>query len=157
MNSMNPRVVKTNVKAFEALKDQSDSGFGRRIEVSRKLEEWKADPRTRSTHISQKQKSVAQAIREFKDLYEVEEFFAAFGKNDDSFEVFYRKKASARKEVFTVEFDGEAYTACVPGEYSEYGYPFTSARACFDYLVDLRKKLGPAAQKYPLVPLSGAL
>lgn len=94
MNFMNPRVIKTNIKAFKELEYQSDSGFGRRIPVYKQLKEWRSDSRTRSTYISQKRKSLATTLREFKDLYEVDEFFAEFGKNDDTFEVFYRKKIS---------------------------------------------------------------
>lgn len=155
MRSMNPRVIKTNIKELKGLEDQSDSGFGRRIPLFRKLEEWKKDPRTRSTHVSQKRQSLAKALKEFRELYDVSEFYADFGKNDDTFKVFFRTKSST--EVFGVEHDGEIYQAVVPSEFSEHSYPFNSPDECFEYLTNLRKKLGPVAQNYPLVPYTGAV
>ncbi len=90
MGSMNPRITKTNIKAFIPLTNDK-LPFGRKIDVYRELKAWKQDAQTKSTWISQKRKSLATALREFRDLYSPKEFYAEFGKNDDSFEVFYRK------------------------------------------------------------------
>ncbi len=89
MNSMNPKMIKTNIKAFKTLASDT-MPFGRKIEIFRELKTWKQDAQTKSVWVSQKRKSLAGALREFRDLYSAKEFFAEFGKNDDTFEIFYR-------------------------------------------------------------------
>ncbi|WP_138437930.1 hypothetical protein [Marinobacter shengliensis] len=89
MNSMNPKVIKTNVKGLKPLCNDN-LPFGRKIDIFRALKEWRQDPQTKSAWLSQKRKSFATALREFKDLYDAKEYFAEFGKNDDSFQIFYR-------------------------------------------------------------------
>lgn len=95
MNFMNPRMLRHNIaslpKAAELLKMQ-ENHFGRYIDESKKIKAWKAQPGIKKTRISQKRSTLAKAIKEFKDLYDVNEFYASFGKNDDSFEVFYTTK-----------------------------------------------------------------
>ena len=67
--------------------------FGRRIEVDRKIADWKKS--AESTWLSQKRKSATKAISEFKDLYEPEEWFCKYmalpDRRDDTFEMFYRR------------------------------------------------------------------
>lgn len=89
MSSMNPKMIKTNIKAFKPL-ESDKMPFGRKIEVFHVLKAWRQDAQTKSVWVSQKRKSLAAALREFRDLYSAKEFFAEFGKNDDSFEIFYR-------------------------------------------------------------------
>jgi len=89
MNSLNPRVIKTNIKQFKILADKKVP-FGRKIDVERDLKSWKENPETKRTWVSQKRKSVGKALKEVRDLYGAKEYFAAFGLYDDTFEVFYR-------------------------------------------------------------------
>lgn len=89
MNSLNPRITKTNIKQFKPLTSDS-MPFGRKIEIFKALKEWKQSPETKSTWVSQKRKSLASALKEVRDLYDAKEYYAELGKNDDSFEVFYR-------------------------------------------------------------------
>ena len=86
---MNPQITKTNVKAFKVLSDNKTS-FSQQLEASRALKDWKASPETKSKWLSQKRKSLTTALTEFRDLYGAREYYARFGKNDDSFEIFYR-------------------------------------------------------------------
>jgi hypothetical protein len=86
---MNPKIIKTNVKSFKPLCTDK-LPFGRKIDLFRELKAWRQDPQTKSTWLSQKRKSFATALKEAKDLYGVREYFAEFGKNDDSFQIFYR-------------------------------------------------------------------
>lgn len=152
MSSLNPRVVKTNIREFKPLENDK-LVFGQKVPIFRKLKEWKMNRLTRSAWVSQKRRSLASALKEFKDLYEVDEFFADVGKNDDSFQVFYRKKGSPESEVFCVEYDGEIYQAVCPQEFSEHSYPFDKPQECYQYLSELRDRLGESGQKYRLIPL----
>jgi len=86
---MNPKVIKTNVKSFKVLSDDKVP-FGRKIDTMHALKAWKQSGETRSAWISQKRRSLAAALREFRDLYQAKEYYAEFGKNDDTFEIFYR-------------------------------------------------------------------
>lgn len=101
MNSLNPPVIKHNVKGFPKADDilawngpiqHPRSNLGRLMDFEKKLKAWKEDPATKSTYVSQKGTTVAKALKEFRDLYTVKEYFAKFGKYDDSFVVFYREK-----------------------------------------------------------------
>ncbi|WP_372997482.1 hypothetical protein [Marinobacter sp.] len=89
MNSLNPRMVKTNVKDFKIL-TKNRVPLGHQMDAMRALKTWKEDEKTRKAWISQKRKSFTAALREFRDLYEAKEYYMAFGKHDDSIEVFYR-------------------------------------------------------------------
>jgi trehalose utilization protein len=90
MNSMNPRITKTNIKAFKALGDESVP-FGRKIDTMKALKAWKQDEQTRRVWLSQKRQSLTKALKELKDMYDAREFYVELGKNDDSFEAFYRR------------------------------------------------------------------
>jgi hypothetical protein len=91
MNSMNPRITKTNVKQFKPLLlPESKLPFGQKIEIFKALKDWKQDPQTKRAWASQKRKSLASALKEVRDLYDAKQYYAELGKNDDSFEVFYR-------------------------------------------------------------------
>ncbi|WP_300500024.1 hypothetical protein [Marinobacter sp.] len=89
MNSMNPRIIKTNVKQFKPLTNDH-MAFGRKREIFQALKDWKQCPETKSAWASQKRKSLAAAIKEVRDLYGAKEYYAELGKNDDSFQMFYR-------------------------------------------------------------------
>lgn len=95
MNFMNPTLIKHNLSGIlpkeKELLDIRSNHFARWVNLSRKIEEWKKDACTRSTYVSQKHKSLTRALNEFKDLYQVKSYFAMFGKNDDSFKIYYRK------------------------------------------------------------------
>lgn len=94
MTAMNPTLIKHNIKKLPKEKELLDirkNHFGRYIEIARTLKAWVEDPATQSTHVSQKRKTLAQALKEFRDLYGAKEYYAMFGKNDDSFKVYYRQ------------------------------------------------------------------
>lgn len=69
--------------------------FGRQIEYRHKIEEFKA--KAQSVHISQKRRTHAAAWKEFKGLYEPEEYYTSYydepSYRDDSFQVWYIPKA----------------------------------------------------------------
>ncbi len=69
--------------------------FGHQIEHRRNIETFKES--AKSTYVSIKRKSAAQALREFKSLYKPSEYFAMFNDSpsywDDSFQVWYKEKA----------------------------------------------------------------
>lgn len=96
MSLMNPLIIKHNIKALptptEILR-MKEHHFGRYIDFSKQLKDWRSQPCVKRTTISQKRKSLTAAISEFRDLYNVKEYYASFGKNDDSFEVYYIEKA----------------------------------------------------------------
>lgn len=89
MNSLNPRITKTNIKQFKPL-EKPNLGFGQKMDIARELKVWKQHPDTRSTWASQKRKSLTAALKEVRDLYDAKQYYAELGKNDDSFQVFYR-------------------------------------------------------------------
>jgi len=96
MRHLNPTVIHHCVKSFPKPKELivtvgPHGRFTDLVEFRRKLKSWKEDPATKSTWFSQKGRTQAAAIREFKDLYQPIEFYAEFGKNDDSFEIFFRE------------------------------------------------------------------
>lgn len=56
---------------------------------------WCNDPQTKKGHLDCKGRSVTAALKEFKDLYQVKEFFVTYHPQtkfwkDDSIEIFYR-------------------------------------------------------------------
>lgn len=85
---MNPRIVRHNIKGIP--KNPLRLSFSDQIEVWKKIRDWKSHPNTKTEWLSQKRRSLATALAEFKALYRPSEFFADFGKNDDSFQIFYR-------------------------------------------------------------------
>lgn len=76
-------------------KDFHKLPFGRQIDHWKKIREFQAN--AKSTHVSQKRQNWRKAIKEFKDLYCVDEFYTKFhaGEHywDDSFEVWYTSKS----------------------------------------------------------------
>lgn len=88
-------MIKFKIKSL-GITDKQYNGlsFGRQLEYNKKIEEFKKS--AKSTHISQKRKTHAKAWREFKDLYNVDEYWAKYEDGefcrDDSFEVFYTVK-----------------------------------------------------------------
>lgn len=90
--SMNPRMLRHNIKtlpkASEILR-MKEHNFGRYIDVSKDISDWMEQPNIKKTYVSKKRQTVANALKEFKELYNVKEFYASFGKYDDSFEVLY--------------------------------------------------------------------
>ncbi len=66
--------------------------FGRQLEHLRAIAEWKKG--AKSVYISQKRRSTAAAIKEFRSLYSPSEWYfedsAKDGYRDDSFQVFYK-------------------------------------------------------------------
>jgi hypothetical protein len=96
VNPYNRTVIRHNLKTIPPAKDflalREGNGFGRYIEHARTLTDWKKDPRTKSTWFSQKRRSAASAIKEFRGCYEPTEYYAEFGENDDTFQIFYRTR-----------------------------------------------------------------
>lgn len=90
-NFMNPTIVMTNIPEFKILAETSDKYFGRQIEASKKVKEWKEKTNVRSAWASQKRQSRSKAIKEIRELYGAKRYYARFGKNDDSFEVFFER------------------------------------------------------------------
>lgn len=66
--------------------------FGLQIDYLKKIEDWKKQ--AKSIYISQKSRSTAKAIKEFKDLYRPTEYFfvdrQTANYRDDSIEIWYR-------------------------------------------------------------------
>lgn len=66
--------------------------WGRQVEYLQKIETWKQY--SKKIHISQKSRSTAKAIKEFKDLYRPTEYFfvdrETANYRDDSIEIWYR-------------------------------------------------------------------
>lgn len=73
-------------------KQYSAMPFGRQIEYRREIEAWKAGAKV--VHISQKRRTSAAAMKEFRGLYQPKEYFTTFSDQpnyrDDSFVVFYK-------------------------------------------------------------------
>ena len=82
----------TNIKEFKGYAQIKH--LGRRSEIFKKIEEFKKT--AKSTYISIKRKSATKAIKEFKDLYEVKEYFGMYHndsfRKDDSFEIWYTQR-----------------------------------------------------------------
>lgn len=73
-------------------KEFNQMPFGRKIEHFRAIDAFKAG--AKSVHISQKRRSTAAAIKEFKDLYKPTEYFYSehIGPDyrDDSIQIWYK-------------------------------------------------------------------
>ncbi|WP_196160842.1 hypothetical protein [Reinekea sp. G2M2-21] len=67
--------------------------MGHIMDLSKKLKAFKSQHMIKRMHISQKRKSLASALKDFKDLYSVDEYFLTTRVGDhyrdDSVEVFY--------------------------------------------------------------------
>lgn len=85
---MNPRVVRHNIKGLP--KKMIFQSWAEESRVNKKIREWKDHPETKIEWLDKKRRSSASALAEFKALYQPSEFFADFGKNDDSIKIFYR-------------------------------------------------------------------
>jgi hypothetical protein len=78
------------------IKDKDYNGlvFGRQIDFRHKIADFKAV--AKSTHFGKKRMSFAKGLREFKDLYNVDQFFCidrtAPDWEDDSVEIWYTTK-----------------------------------------------------------------
>jgi hypothetical protein len=68
-------------------RDFMGMNFGRQIEYHRQFDEFKKT--AKSTHLSQKRQTRAKAIKEFVELNQVDQFFAAVNPQDHSFEFWY--------------------------------------------------------------------
>ena len=82
----------TNIKEFKGYtKINSSTKQG---EIFKKIKEFKKT--AKSTYISIKRKSATKAIKEFKDLYDVKEYFGIYNndsfRKDDSFEIWYTQR-----------------------------------------------------------------
>lgn len=68
--------------------------FSDKIELNKQFKAFQA--RSLTQYVSQKRQSNAKAMREFIDLYDVDEYFCMYyddkDRRDDSFEVWYTKK-----------------------------------------------------------------
>ena len=76
MNSLNPLVIKHNLKFLPPAK---------------KIVAMMRGDNYNSSWVSQKRCALATALKEFRELYDVTEFYASFGKNDDTFKIYYRQ------------------------------------------------------------------
>lgn len=85
---------KFKIKGFPKVAEFNAMPFGRQIEWHKKIQEFKA--KAKDTHISQKRITNAKAIREFIDLYNVDEYYCEFHDSpdyrDDTFQVWYMEK-----------------------------------------------------------------
>jgi len=77
---------------------QLNSSLGRVTDAAPAIRAWKAHPDTKVGHVGCKHRTWMKGLAEFKDLYQVSEFFMVFRAQtkywkDDSIEIFYRVKA----------------------------------------------------------------
>ena len=90
--------IQHNIKGLSKQKELQYMPFGRFIDENKKIKSFREAEDTKTTRISIKRKSVAEAFKEFKDLYNVDRFYARFHngrqRKDDSFDVFYTEKAA---------------------------------------------------------------
>lgn len=61
--------------------------FGRQLEYAKRIQEFKSKAKT--NHVSIKRKHYKRALKEFIDLYNVNEYWCSFSLQDDSFEIYY--------------------------------------------------------------------
>lgn len=89
--------IQHNLKSLPKQKELRFMPFGRFIDENKKIKSFINDPATQTTHLSIKHQSVARTFKEFKDLNNVDRFYARFNNGsqvkDDSFEVHYTVKA----------------------------------------------------------------
>lgn len=90
-------IIKFKIKGLGITdKEYRSMPFGRQIEYRRKIDDFMS--RAKSVHISQKRRTHAAAWKEFKGLYEPEEYYASYhdesGYRDDSFQVWYIPKST---------------------------------------------------------------
>jgi len=109
-NTKNPYTVLHNIKGFTPAKSMSYDGI--HMDEWKKIEEWKKHPDTKSAWISQKRRSLSSALKEFRELNNVSEFFMRFQNQtanfkDDVLEVFYRVKVGKVTDTASY-FDGRA-------------------------------------------------
>lgn len=97
------RKYRFNDKSFPKPEALRVMVFGRQIEYIRKIQAFKTQPGVKSNHISQKRQTYTKAIKEFIDLYNVDEYYCDFHCNsnvkDDSFEVWYTTKPTGESEA----------------------------------------------------------
>lgn len=100
-----------NIKSLPKAKDMTNT-FSLVLENQNKMKEWLNDPLTMKAHISTKRRSIASALKEFRELNNVEEYFMSYPRQDenwkdDSLEVFYRVKVVKVTDTASY-FDGRA-------------------------------------------------
>ena len=91
--------IRHNIKQLPKQRElesiENGSNFSRVIDASRKVKEWKAQADIQKAWLGVKRRSVASALKEFRELYEPSEFFLRWTEGtmyrDDSLEVYYRK------------------------------------------------------------------
>jgi len=69
--------------------------LGTMVDANAKIKEWKEHPDTKKGWIGCKRRSIASALKEFRELNDVSEFFMSYprqdeNRKDDSLEIFYR-------------------------------------------------------------------
>ena len=79
------------IENFPKEKDYNGMSFGRRLDYRKPLEDFMN--RSKIGHLATKHKSVAKALKEFKDLYNVREYYFIDRQSkfyhDDSIEIHY--------------------------------------------------------------------
>ena len=75
----------------------AESNFGRKIELNNEVKAWKSQNEVKTGYLSCKRRSWKVALREFKKLYNVKEFFIACPDqtanwSDDSITISYTTK-----------------------------------------------------------------
>jgi hypothetical protein len=87
-----------NVKSLPKAKDMTYT-FALVVENQSKMKEWLNDPLTMKAHINVKRRSIASALKEFRALNNVGEYFMSYRRQDenwkdDALEISYRYKVA---------------------------------------------------------------
>ena len=90
----NSITIKHNVKSLPKA-DRLMQSLGAQIDARHALGEWKS--KAKVAHVSVKRKSIANALKVFKDLNDVDEFYTSYrtpnaNYRDDTIEVYYTTK-----------------------------------------------------------------
>ncbi len=87
--------------------------FGTMVSANEKVKEWLAHPDTKKGWIGCKRRSIASALKEFRELNDVSEFYISYPRQDenwkdDSLEIFYRVKEKVKVTDTAEYFDNRA-------------------------------------------------
>lgn len=90
-------MINHNIKSLPTAKVMNGNNLSIVIEAEPLLKAWLVSPDTKTGWLGCKRRSVASALKEFKSLYDVTEFFMKYQEqtefwSDDSLEIHYRQK-----------------------------------------------------------------
>lgn len=84
--------IKVKINGFPKESEYNKMPFGRQIEFQQKIKEFKSSAKI--GHLATKRKSVASALKEFIDLYNVTEYYfidtTTPDYKDDSIQIYYK-------------------------------------------------------------------